>query len=67
MENNNNKTFEIQFVDNCFKLGDIVLTVEGDKGKIVRTKKWYKLFLQFITLGIYKAPYQYKIKLINQP
>lgn len=28
-------------------------------------KKWYKILLEFLTLGFYKAPYQYKCKLIN--
>lgn len=62
---NKNTAFELQFNQGWFKPGDIILTTVGEKGKIIQTKKWYKRLLQFITLGIYKAPYQYKVKLIN--
>lgn len=28
-------------------------------------RKWYKLFWQWLTLGLYQAPYEYEIKLLN--
>lgn len=42
----------------------------GDRNysiKVLETphKKWYKQLLQFISFGLYKAPHQYKCKLMN--
>lgn len=65
-----NSTFYIQFSKNYFSKGDIVLLNGGmAKAVILKVphKKWYKLILQFISFGFYKAPLvkYYKLKLIT--
>ncbi len=55
--------FKLVLDGNWFNVGDIV-TSGRYTGLIINNpcKKWYKLLLQLITFGWYKAPYQYKIK-----
>ena len=62
------ETFKLQFEDNYFQKNDI-LYLENNKQtmKVLETphKKWYKQLFQFLTFGLYQAPYQYKCKLIK--
>lgn len=56
----NNIDFKIQLNSNWIKKNDILsetlLVLENPK------RKWYKLLFQILTLGIYKAPWEYKVK-----
>lgn len=66
----NNKVFYLHFPENCFNKGYILIP-EGNcvcKVKVLEIphKKWYKQLLQFITFGLYKAPTQYKVKLLEE-
>lgn len=58
--------FYIKFSENYFNKNDIIETSNNIKLKVLETphKKWYKQLLQFITFGLYKAPTQYKVKII---
>lgn len=61
--------FYIRFSENWYNKGDILIP-EGNyayKIKVLETphkKRWKQLF-QFITFGLYKAPIQYKCKVIE--
>ena len=60
-----NKTeFKIQLTTNWFKkdniLSEILLVLENPK------RKWYKLLFQVLTIGIYQAPWEYKVKRIHE-
>jgi len=65
-----NNTFNIFLSENYFYKGDFLglTTSKGESYEfmVLETphKKWYKQLLQFISFGLYKAPYQYKVKLI---
>ena len=65
-----NNTFNIFLSEHSFCKGDVLgLTTTKDESYefiVLETprKKWYKQLLQFISFGLYKAPYQYKVKLI---
>lgn len=60
------KEFKIQFDSNWFVKGDILEDSKGCQCKVLETphKKWYKIVLQWITFGLYKAPLQYKVKVL---
>jgi endonuclease IV len=62
----NNNTFHLTFSENWFQKRDILTDDKKQELIVLETphKKWYKQLLQFISFGLYKAPYQYKIKLI---
>ena len=59
--------FYLKLADNYFNKGDILISNDGVKCKTLETphKKWWKQILQFITFGLYKAPTQYKCKIIH--
>ena len=67
MEDNpgtNNTSFKIQLSSNWFRENDII-----SEGLIILEKpkrKWYKLLLQLLTIGIYRAPWEYKVKRKNE-
>lgn len=59
------ETFKIQFKSDWIRKDDILQTADG----IVLTKPkklWYKLLLQYISFGMYQAPWEYAIKLNNE-
>lgn len=61
------KSFYLTLSSNDFNKGDILFTGERkQKVEVIETphKKWWKTILQYMTFGLYKAPYQYKIKII---
>lgn len=63
-------TFYLQFTDKTYFRKNEILETIGDRNysiKVLETphKKWYKQLLQFISFGLYKAPHQYKCKLMN--
>lgn len=64
----NKQSFYLKFLDNWYYKNDIIKTSEGIKLKVLETphKKWYKQLLQFITFGLYKAPTEYKCKVIEE-
>ncbi len=59
--------FYLQFKDNYFYKGDILTCGKNVQLKVLETphKKWWKQLFQFITFGLYKAPIQYKCKVIE--
>ena len=62
------KTFYLKFDSNWFDKGDII-TFDPKNDIRVEVledphKKWYKLLIQYITFGLYKAPTQYKCKIL---
>lgn len=61
--------FSIKLNKKCFKKEDILNVSKFLKDELIVLEKPYKSnlnkFLQFITFGIYKAPWQYKVKLLN--
>lgn len=59
-------TFYIRFSENWFDKGAILDTPDGIELKVLETphKKWYKQLFQFITFSLYKAPTEYKCKII---
>ena len=63
------KIFYLDLDSNWFDKGDIIDIGDGEycKAIILETphKKWYKQLFQFITFGWYKAPTQYKCKIIS--
>ena len=56
----NNIDFKIQLDSNWFKENDILsenlVVLENPK------RKWYKLLFQILTIGIYKAPWEHKVR-----
>lgn len=63
----NKVEFKIQLDSNRFSKGEIISSNYKDYlAEVMESphKKWWKKLLQFITFGLYKAPYQYKIKLL---
>lgn len=61
------KTFYILIEDNQFSIKEELRSSNGAYVKVLETphKKWWKVLLQYITFGIYKAPYQYKVELLE--
>jgi hypothetical protein len=64
---NSKNTFEIIFYNDWFYTGDILEIEKGVKVRVIKDpyKKWWKLLLQWITFGFYRAPYQYKVKQLS--
>ena len=63
-------TFRIILKHNYFEKDKIIEVIARDeiiKLKVLQKpyKKWYRRFLQFITFGLYEAPYGYKVKLMK--
>ena len=56
----NNIDFKIQLDSNWFKendiLSEILVVLENPR------RKWYKLLFQILTIGIYQAPWEYKVR-----
>ena len=59
--------FHLQFNNNYFYKGDVIICGKNVKMKILETphKKWWKQLLQTITFGLYKSPTRYKCKVIE--
>ena len=60
--------FYLDLDSNWFNKGDIIdIGNNNYQAKVLETphKKWYKQLFQFITFGWYKAPTQYKCKIIS--
>ena len=60
--------FEVTVSENSFVKSDILLERENCYLEVLENpyRKWYKILFQFITFGLYKAPWQYKVKLISK-
>jgi hypothetical protein len=66
-------SFRVIFEREYFRRGDTLVsgvnaeTQEKVKLKVLQKpyRKWYRRLLQFITFGLYTAPYGYKVKLIK--
>ena len=63
----NKQLFYLEFADNYFYRGDIITCGKNVKLKVLEAphRKWWKQFFQFETFGLYKAPIQYKCKVIE--
>jgi len=64
-------TFYLIFDENYFNITDQLKELEIQNEQKLEMlenphKKWWKQLFQFITFGIYRAPYQYKCKIIEQ-
>lgn len=59
--------FYIRFSENYFNKGKIIVDATIRRLIVLETphKKWWKQLFQFITFGLYKAPTQYKCKVIE--
>lgn len=59
--------FKITFSDHFFVKGDLLITQTGCRLEVLEDphKKWYKILLQYITFGLYKAPAEYKVKVLK--
>lgn len=60
------KKFTILFNEKYFYINDLVKLPLNIEVRIVEMpkRKWYKVLLQYLTFGIYKAPWEYKIEKI---
>ena len=61
------ETFYLKMNGSWFDKGDIITIGNDDYHAVVLEtphKKWYKQLFQFITFHLYKAPTQYKCKII---
>lgn len=61
------KVYYLQFDSNWYNEGDVIEGAFGIKFRVLETphRKWWKRTLQYITLGFYKVPCQYKVKRIQ--
>ena len=61
------KTIFIRFDNIIFNAKGILPTSNSAKLKVLTDpkRKWYKVLFQYITFGLYKAPIQYKVKVVN--
>jgi len=64
---NKGNTFRVIFKYNYFEKGEVLTVGNCGKVKVLQKpyKKWYRRLLYFITFGLYKAPWGYKVKLIK--
>ena len=62
-----NKEFDINLDWVFFKADGNIISNLGQEMIVCSnpSKKWYKKLLEKLTFGIYKAPWQYKVKLIE--
>ena len=63
-----NDTFYIQFNENWFDEGSILQTnYTTHKVVVLETPKriWYKILWQWLSFGLYRCPYQYKVKILK--
>lgn len=63
----NNQRFKIKFDQNWATKNTILTTQYQQKLKVLSTpeRKWYKILLQIITFGWYKAPYEYTVEIMK--
>lgn len=59
--------FTLVFGENYLSKGDTLYLSETVKARVLEKpyKIWYKKLFQFISFGIYSAPYQYKVEIVN--
>ena len=64
MLGNKKDSFYLVFSENYFQKGDILTNVMNCNLRVLENpyKKWWKKLFQFITLGVYMAPTQYRCK-----
>lgn len=71
MENNSNinqnSTFFIEFRRDFFQKDDTIFRQTEYVMEVlsVPKRKWYQVFFQYLSLGIYKAPYTYEVCLVK--
>lgn len=60
------KEFTIIFSDNWYKKDDILKLNEVQELLVTQDphRTWWRMFLQIITFGLYKAPWEYKVKIV---
>lgn len=58
--------FYLKFNDNYFHKNDMITDGKNVQLEVLEDphKKWYKQLFQIITFGLYKAPTEYKCKII---
>lgn len=59
--------FKLHFDTNWFQKGDILENNRSIRLEVLEKpkRKWYHLFLQWLTFGWYKASWSYKVKVIK--
>ncbi len=57
--------FIIEFKDNWLIKDHILCCIDRQKLEVLEdpTRKWWKILLQYISFNLYKAPYEYKVKI----
>lgn len=68
MSQNNTEAFTITFKENWLKRNYILEQPNEVQCKVISEPRriWWKVLLQYLTFGIYKAPYEYDLELIKQ-
>jgi len=69
MDNKEKVTFYLLFQEKFYQRGSILRTSDKDIVLKVAEKpkrKWYQVLLQYITFGIYKARWNYKVTLMKE-
>ncbi len=58
--------FIIKFDSDYFDKGVILVNQYNQKLEVLEKphRRWYKVLYQYLTFGLYKAPYEYKVKVI---
>jgi len=71
----NTEIFRIDFSDRWLEVNDVFMEHTCVDGESISTylevvshprKVWWKRILSFLTLGIYKAPWEYEVKRIKR-
>lgn len=57
------QTFKIKLNSDHVKGGNILYALSDCVVETAPIRKWYQLLFQYVTFGLYKAPWTYKIKL----
>lgn len=60
-------SFRLVFKDDWFVKNDVIVINGSIKAKVLTTpsRKWWKLLFQRLTFGLYKAPWYYTVKRIE--
>lgn len=65
----NKQPFTIYIDSDWFKVGDLLSLPDGSEIEVsadsLPYRIWWKLVLQYLSLGLYKAPWIYTIKIIK--
>ena len=65
---NKENEFYVQIEDKWFNPKDVLTSGDNHKIQVLESpyRRWYKVLFQWITFGLYKAPYQYNCKIVKK-